>query len=194
MPSIYVLKCRGGKYYVGRTDKPIYKRYKEHLSGKGAAWTRKYKPEDIEETKKGDKFDEDKLTKEYMTRYGIENVRGGAYCQITLDKIALQALKREILGATDKCIKCGKSGHYAKNCKVAKKTKCTRCNREGHTESQCYATTYAESSEEEDFTDDEEEYYERTSRGTCYRCGRKGHYANKCYASTHVKGYYLDKN
>ena len=42
--TIYVLKLKGGKYYVGRTDKNAIVRFKEHQVGKGSAWTRKYKP------------------------------------------------------------------------------------------------------------------------------------------------------
>jgi predicted GIY-YIG superfamily endonuclease len=184
MPLIYVLKCQQGKYYVGKTEKSINKRYKEHISGKGAEWTRRYKPKYIKETKKGDNFDEDKVTKEYMTKYGIENVRGGVYCKLILDNISLQALNREIFGACNKCIKCGKLGHYIKNCKFTNEPKYTRSNKYRNMESS-----------EEDYStddDDEEYYYESNNRGICYRCGRKGHYSNKCYASIHVKGYYLN--
>ena len=207
MTSIYVLKCQEGKYYVGKTDKTAMERFKEHTAGKGSVWTRKYKPSELIECFHGDKFDEDKKTKQYMDKYGIENVRGGAYSQIKLDEASLAALKREMNGANDKCNKCGNSGHFAKYCKAEKK--CTRCNREGHTEKQCYATTY----EEEEMikvwicTDCNKEfdtkkgaiYHERfhcrkkkKKSSKCKRCGRNSHYASNCYASSHVKGYYLE--
>ena len=116
MTWIYVLRCYNNKYYVGKTEKKIMQRYKEHLTGKGSAWTRKYKPIELVECIRGDKFDEDKKTKEYMEKYGINNVRGGSYCQITLDKVSIASIKREIRGANDKCNKCGKSGHFASKC------------------------------------------------------------------------------
>ena len=66
MPTIYVLKCRNGKYYVGKTEKTAMKRYKEHAAGNGCAWTRKYRPIELVECTFGDKFDEDKKTKQYI--------------------------------------------------------------------------------------------------------------------------------
>ena len=226
MTTIYVLKCREGKYYVGKTD-TFDKRYKEHLTGEGSAWTKKYRPIGIEKVIKGDKFDENKITKQYMDKYGIDNVRGGSYCQIKLDQASVASLNREMNGANDKCLKCGKSGHFAKYCKYNGKyvqdkipKKCNRCNREGHTETQCYATTYEEEEEmvqvwictdcnKEFDTKKGAEYHQRfhchkKNRGTqrpwrdkkksskCKRCGRNSHYSNNCYASSHAKGYYLD--
>lgn len=212
MPTIYVLKCRNGKYYIGKTEKTAMKRYKEHASGNGCAWTRKYRPIELVECTPGDKFEEDKKTKQYMDKYGIDNVRGGSYCQITLDQASLVSLKREMNGANDKCNKCGKSGHFMRDCKYKKPKKCTRCNREGHTVSKCYATTYVESDEEEeeevwicDYCDREFDtkkgvaYHQRfhcrqknKKSSKCKRCGRNSHYASQCYAETHVRGYDLD--
>ena len=60
MPTIYVLKLECGKYYIGRTNKKVIERFKEHKTGKGSAWTRKYKPIRIDKIDMGkDKFDED---------------------------------------------------------------------------------------------------------------------------------------
>ena len=74
--NIYILKLRAGKYYVGMSDKPM-ERYQQHLDGMGAAWTRKYKPVALETViTNASPFDEDKYTKEYMVKHGIENVRG----------------------------------------------------------------------------------------------------------------------
>ena len=192
MTTIYVLLCEKNKWYVGKTDKKPVVRFKEHLAGKGSAWTRKYKPITIAEIYEGDNFDEDKKTKELMSKHGINNVRGGSYCQIKLDKASLGVIQKEINGAGNNCIKCGKAGHFARYCKTKKKAKCEWCNREGHTEKQCYATTYNPSTtDEEDSYEDESEEYERNPRVSCYRCGRKGHYSSNCYASRHAKGYHL---
>ena len=86
--NIYILKLQGGKYYIGKTSDPM-KRYKEHLDGKGSAWTKKYAPIGVEKViKNASPFDEDKYTKEYMAKYGIDKVRGG----------------------------CGREGHYSPDC------------------------------------------------------------------------------
>jgi len=113
--SIYILRLESGKYYVGKTD-DVPKRYQEHLNGQGSAWTKKYPPVTLIKTVEGSPFDEDKITKEYMGKYGIENVRGGSYCQIQLSDAHMTTLKMEIWNAHDCCSQCGRSGHFVKNC------------------------------------------------------------------------------
>ena len=214
--TIYVLKLKGGKYYVGRTDKNVIVRFNEHKAGKGSAWTKKYKPVELEYAKNGDKFDEDKLTKQYMEKYGIENVRGGTYCQITLSNEIVQMISKELNGGTNKCYNCGKTGHYVNKCPYEKteeevwccsfcnkkfttykgakyherfyckkKTKhCTRCNRDGHTVSQCYATTKIV----DDSDEESDNYYQCSQK--CYKCGKYGHYANNCHTRRRNRKYY----
>ena len=206
---IYVLQLSQGKWYVGKTTKTAMKRFAEHKAGYGCAWTRKYKPIGIVECFLGDNFDEDKKTKQYMDKYGIDNVRGGSYCKIQLEQASVASIKREMNGSNDKCNKCGKLGHFMRDCKYKKSKKCTRCNREGHTASKCYATTYIESDEEEEIwvcdncdrefdTKKGAEYHQRfycrkkkKKSSKCKRCGRNSHYTSNCYAETHTKGYYL---
>lgn len=44
--SVYILECEDGSYYIGySTD--VQKRFKKHLSGKGAKYTRSHKPKSI---------------------------------------------------------------------------------------------------------------------------------------------------
>lgn len=40
---VYVLECDNGSYYIGQTENLI-KRWNEHISGKGANWTKSHKP------------------------------------------------------------------------------------------------------------------------------------------------------
>lgn len=40
---VYVIACEGGSYYIGHTDN-LPRRWQEHISGKGADWTKKNKP------------------------------------------------------------------------------------------------------------------------------------------------------
>ncbi len=46
MYYVYMLRCRGGVYYTGLAA-DVGKRYRQHLSGKGAKFTRAYPPEAI---------------------------------------------------------------------------------------------------------------------------------------------------
>lgn len=115
-PSIYVLKLEDHKYYVGKTNN-VPKRYKQHVDGVGSSWTQKYKPIHIEKTVElKSPFDEDKIVKEYMSQYGINNVRGGTYVTDTLTQSQLDSLKAEIRGASDLCNKCGRESHFYKDC------------------------------------------------------------------------------
>jgi hypothetical protein len=116
MTTIYVLRLAGGNYYVGKTAS-IAKRYQEHLDGNGSSWTRKYRPISLEKTiENASPFDEDKVTKEYMAKYGIEKVRGGSYVTDTLSEFQTDTLKTEIWSAKDLCTQCGRSGHFVKDC------------------------------------------------------------------------------
>ena len=56
------------------------------------------------------------VTKEYMAKYGIPNVRGGSYVKIVLDSIQIEAITRELLSVSDVCKSCGKSSHFIDEC------------------------------------------------------------------------------
>jgi hypothetical protein len=50
----------------------------------------------IDKIKSNDKFDEDKITKKYMAKYGIENVRGGSYINTVLEEWQIKSLEHEL--------------------------------------------------------------------------------------------------
>ena len=150
--NIYVLQCENGKYYVGKTV-DLYQRFHNHFTGNGCVWTKKYKPIDIEEIIKNcDDFDEDKYTKQYMFKYGFNNVRGGSYCQIDLniaqpeDGITLEHSSDDSSDSDDEqmleCIDCGKI--FISETKFNRHrcdTVCKKCGRKNNYTSKCYAKT-----------------------------------------------------
>ena len=116
--TIYVLELEQQKYYVGKTRGSLpFERVLDHFRGEGSAWTRRYKPIQVfDMIPDCSPFDEDKYTKEYMAIFGIENVRGGTYCRIDLDQETINFLQREIRGARDQCIRCGRNSHFVRDC------------------------------------------------------------------------------
>lgn len=198
--TIYILQCQGGKYYVGKTQNPNF-RLEQHFHSQGSQWTIKYKPIKIVKLiEKCDSFDEDKYTRICMQQYGIDNVRGGSYCQMELVNEVKEHLEREISGAKDLCFNCKKPGHFVRQCPEYKKKKeeedndlaywdlivkfftedekveeeCKKCGRRGHNQSSCYAKTSITG-----------KLLQNTS---CSRCGRQSHSAKDCYAKTDIHG------
>tara|TARA_B110001450_G_scaffold254803_1_gene280899 strand:- start:105 stop:941 length:837 start_codon:yes stop_codon:yes gene_type:complete len=115
--TIYILKLKENKYYVGKTNRTVNDRYREHLNGNGSIWTKKYKPISIiKHIENSSPFDEDRYVKEYMVIYGIENVRGGSYNQEELNRDTIKFLKNELRTSNNECYKCGSTSHFASEC------------------------------------------------------------------------------
>jgi predicted GIY-YIG superfamily endonuclease len=149
---IYVLLLAEGKYYVGKTDN-LSRRLQDHFNGKGAVWTSLYTPIDcIDVRPMKSPFDELAVTKEYMLKKGIENVRGGSYVRVQLDPSEIYVLRREMFAATNCCLKCGSQTiHFSEACSPGVSSKydkggrdsiptCTRCGRLYHSAENCYAS------------------------------------------------------
>ena len=145
MVFIYVLKCEKNKYYVGKTENPHY-RLESHFSEGGSAWTKKYKPIQLHQLIPDQSdHDEQRVTQEYMKKYGIQNVRGGPWCKIDISD-ARNAIEHILKSSSDKCYTCGSKDHFTNKCPQKKQNNslksCKRCNRFGHTIETCYATKY----------------------------------------------------
>lgn len=147
MVFIYSLKLQRGKYYIGKTESPNF-RLQDHFDSSGSAWTKKYKPISIHQvTPDMNDHDEQRITQEYMSKYGIDNVRGGPWCKVVLSDDEKKFIQKLIDGENDKCYQCGSSDHFAKDCKMYQtkpkptKNTCERCGRFGHSEKTCFAKT-----------------------------------------------------
>lgn len=116
MVYIYALELNEGKYYIGKTERPDI-RFSQHFSNIGSVWTKRYPPVLIREIIPNcDTYDEDKYTLKYMKEFGIENVRGGSFTQIELPQETRSVIQKMLLSSSDLCFKCGKEGHFAKDC------------------------------------------------------------------------------
>ncbi len=137
---VYIAKCKESKYYIGKTDN-LQKRLEAHKNGT-VSWTKRYPIIEVVDTiDNSDDFDEDKYTKIYMKEYGVENVRGGSYCQLTIPKEKLSVLTMELRSCENSCYVCGEIGHFSSQCKSKKKYKktvtCYKCGKKGHCSNKC---------------------------------------------------------
>jgi len=187
MFTIYILLLDTDKYYIGKTNN-LDERLFAHFNENGSYWTKKYKPIKVIETIENcdDQFEEDRQTKIYMKKYGIENVRGGSYCQFKLSDEQIRLLKRELNTSNDTCYNCGDSGHFINNCPTKDFIVI-----ENEIKTEPYNLL-------ESFINLVDDWFNIKipeipfENNCCYRCGRDSHFVRDCYAKYHIDGYKLN--
>lgn len=203
--TVYVLLLENDKYYIGFTNRDVDKRFTEHLSGKGAQWTKKYPMVDVVAITPGDETKEKELTLEYMQKYGWWNIRGGPWCQIDMEHPPLEIRPAEPPTLKQKLKICA---HIEESKEKAEQKQeenvCVRCGRTSHTAEDCYAKihlngkyipakravsalpkqTTVECVKKTFKYSKEDDHAEKK----CFRCGRSSHLAVDCYAKTDSDG------
>ena len=128
MVYIYVIQQEDGKFYIGKTDNPQFRL--NNFNSISTEWTKLYRPLIVKEVIQDcDEYDVDKYTIKYMDKYGIDNVRGGSFCQDVLDYNTMTILEKMSKAGKTKCVTCGIVGVFSKEC-----TQCSKCNSLGSIE------------------------------------------------------------
>ncbi len=191
---IYVLECKDGKYYVGKTG-DLDRRLQTHISGSGSFWTKRYPYQKlVEVVRNADKFDEDKYVLKYMDLYGIDNVRGGSYSQMILNPDLIASINRHLITANNLCYICGNGGHLTRECSLNRKSPLFLNN----VENRKRILDASELVEDEDqdppikMQKINNDIHFAKKSGTVYvkcdRCGRTGHLLEQCFSKKHFDG------
>ncbi len=116
MVYIYILQLEQGKYFVGGTHNPEFNLHK-HFDPTGSQWTLTYPPISLLYLITDcDEYDEDKYVRKYMDQYGIDNVRGGSFCEEVLPESSIAILGKMKNTCDNICSNCKQMGHYSEYC------------------------------------------------------------------------------
>ena len=179
---VYVLDLTEGKKYVGSTNN-LDKRIEEHKDTNiySSAWLSIYPMVFLSEIhyskEKNLKILEEEVTFDIMQKYGIDNVRGGAYSKPEMKIEERESIVKLLHHRNDRCLKCGKSDHYINECP----------NNSIGSQSGFWGWIQTGLKVLNE-TSSENKNNEKKSTNKCYKCGRDGHWAMNCFAKKHING------
>ena len=119
--SVYILQLEDDRIYVG-TSQDVERRVLQHVSGKGAAFTRKFKPTGVRLPRLGNvRGDGDAAERDETLRYmylkGIDMVRGWKYTQVEMSSADALEAESNIRELFNLCRRCGGKGHFVGQCR-----------------------------------------------------------------------------
>lgn len=122
--DIYVLELEGGRVYVGKSHN-VSRRVKQHMRGRGAAFT-KYNPPTGRLLPRlgslsgeGDGPERDETLRQ-MAALGVDRVRGWKHTGKTIDFRSCMEIESDMRELFDLCRRCGSPEHFAKECKATR--------------------------------------------------------------------------
>lgn len=117
MPTVYILKCKDNCYYIGKTTGSYFKIIDDHFKGLGCEWTQVHKPIRLEMLRHFcDENDDDFYTRLFITKYGIDKVRGGSYSQLELSEKQISEIRHHPIDTHLICYQCHMKGHKRHLC------------------------------------------------------------------------------
>ena len=123
MSIVYILKLTNNKYYIGRVN------YLNTEVSNTNEWIKKYKPISLLYTINNcSKSDEDKYTVDYMSKYGINNVRGGTFDRLILPTYQIDTLN-DMLSINNKILRHKKTKYYRDDCFKKEDYYCFNCSK-----------------------------------------------------------------
>ena len=202
--TVYVLECEDGKYYVGST-RNRKERYKQHFESSrgGSKWTRLHKPVKViaEYKRIPTRYlmgTESQKTAECMMEYGVNNVRGAAYCisrEFTTDDISdltgflghynqldYQELYRELRKVLPRPDPPASSFAPSRN-NYRSSNNSNSSNRNSNNSMDAEESVKAASRRKLRNYNRKQRKKRQASRkdeAKCYKCGQQGHWANEC--------------
>jgi len=98
--TIYVLELCENKYYIGATmAMNLNTCLRQHFRYGGNDWLHKWRPLRIHKLYRNTRagtVDLNRITFEYMRKWGVDNVRGGSYSMIEFSLAESEQLKRDM--------------------------------------------------------------------------------------------------